>query len=348
MKTPTRPMGETNQSRIRVQANHVEHWLNGVKVLAYDCGSDTLKAALAASKFKRVPGFGNQVKGRILLQDHHAQVWFRNLKIRELAANDTRASLRRLERSHLEATHAARLRFASERRPVPSHGVYESFRAIIHAHAEDAEHTQGTRQEFFEAKEPGPYRLEAWLTVDGEDRPWIYANPVYLKVPALTELMLPSMAISPKVEPHKDLNRIYVAGHSAGGHLAALLALDERYLAAHQLSSRLIRGVLPLSGVSNLAGQEGQESVFGKDPETRRSASPLFHVQAGAPSFLVTYCEWDYFALPAQAREFCRTLMQAGIDTTLVCIPNESHNSEMIRVTSEKDLTVASALRFMK
>lgn len=82
VQTPTKQPGETNHSRILVQGNHVEHWLNGVKVLEYECGSDATKAAVAASKFKHTEGFGNKVTGRILLQDHHSQVWFQNVKLR--------------------------------------------------------------------------------------------------------------------------------------------------------------------------------------------------------------------------------------------------------------------------
>jgi len=85
-KTPLKPAGEINHSRILVQGNHVEHWLNGVKVLEYECGSEATKAAVADSKFKNVAGFGNKVRGHLLLQDHHSQVWFQNIKIRELPA----------------------------------------------------------------------------------------------------------------------------------------------------------------------------------------------------------------------------------------------------------------------
>ncbi len=79
---PTKPPGEINQSRIVVKGDHVEHWLNGVKVLEYECGSEAVKAAVAASKFKTTAGFGGKIKGHILLQDHHSEVWFRNVKIR--------------------------------------------------------------------------------------------------------------------------------------------------------------------------------------------------------------------------------------------------------------------------
>jgi hypothetical protein len=82
--TPTKQPGEINHSRILVQGNHVEHWLNGAKVLEYECGSDAVKAAVAASKFKNVSGFGNKVVAHLLLQDHHSEVWFQNLKLREL------------------------------------------------------------------------------------------------------------------------------------------------------------------------------------------------------------------------------------------------------------------------
>jgi acetyl esterase/lipase len=71
-------------------------------------------------------------------------------------------------------------------------------------------------------------------------------------------------------------------------------------------------------------------------------------VKAGAPPFLVTYCEWDYFTLPAQARSLHRSLEDAGVNAELVYIPGENHLSEMINVASENDPLVAAALKFMK
>jgi len=82
---PSKPLGEINQSRVLVKGNHVEHWINGVKVLEYECGSEAVKAAVAESKFKNVPSFGNRVKGHLLLQDHRSNVWFRSIKIRDLS-----------------------------------------------------------------------------------------------------------------------------------------------------------------------------------------------------------------------------------------------------------------------
>jgi acetyl esterase/lipase len=314
---------------------------------------------------------------------------------------------------------------------------------LIHKGAVISE-TVGTNLNF-EIKESGPYRLEAWLTVDGEDRPWIYSNPVYAVMPDLGDISMPSMKVAPDVEVTKDIvycegaeedaakhkldiyapkgktnlpvlffvhggawktgdrsqyvplgnrytkegfltvlpsyrlapkhphpaqiedvaaafawtvrhiaehggdtNRIYAAGHSAGGHLVALLGLDGSYLAKYQLSPKALRGVLAWSGVYNLTTGESQDSVFGKDPQERRAASPLFHVKAGAPPFVVTYCQWDYFSLPGQAREFQLALQQAGVAAELVYVPRESHISEMLNVTRPKDPTVASGVKFMK
>ena len=86
---PTKPRklnlpGEWNTSRILVQGAHVEHWLNGEKVLEYELGSDAVKAAVAASKFKDAKGFGEKAPGHIMLTDHGDEAWFRNVKIREL------------------------------------------------------------------------------------------------------------------------------------------------------------------------------------------------------------------------------------------------------------------------
>jgi hypothetical protein len=82
---PVKPPGEWNHSRVLVQGNHVEHWLNGAKVLAYELGSEEVKAAVAKSKFRNVKDFGTKIKGHILLTDHHDEASFRNLKIRELS-----------------------------------------------------------------------------------------------------------------------------------------------------------------------------------------------------------------------------------------------------------------------
>jgi hypothetical protein len=79
-----RPPGQVNTSSVIVLGNHVEHWLNGKRILAYDLGSAEMAAAKAASKFKNEAKWGTKFATPILLQDHGDEVSFRSLRIRPL------------------------------------------------------------------------------------------------------------------------------------------------------------------------------------------------------------------------------------------------------------------------
>jgi len=305
--------------------------------------------------------------------------------------------------------------------------------------------TNGTNLTF-KAKQRGAYRLEAWLTVGGEERPWIYSNPVYLEDHGLFDIPLPNGLETPEVAVKKDIayaqgrpedepkqkldlyipptrasasvpvfvfmhggawrfgdralyppvghrfaregiltvipsyrlapkspwpaqaedtaaafawtvrhiaehggdtNRIFIGGHSAGGHLTSLLACNDRFLKPYGLSSSLIKGVVSLSGVYNLDVGDAMTSVFGRERGVRRDASPLFFVQAPAPPFFVSYCEWDYPTLPAQAKIFHAALRQAGIASELFFTPRDNHIYEMISLTQENDETAKAVIQFI-
>lgn len=78
------PAGQWNTARLVVNGSHVEHWLNGSKLLEYELGSDEWKARGGASKFKAMPNYGQAAEGHIGLQDHGDKVEFRNIRIKVL------------------------------------------------------------------------------------------------------------------------------------------------------------------------------------------------------------------------------------------------------------------------
>jgi hypothetical protein len=79
------PYGQFNTSRLVVEGDHVEHWLNGIKVVEYERGGEDFQAAKAKSKFHDRPDYGLHREGHILLQDHNSRIGFRNIRIRVLA-----------------------------------------------------------------------------------------------------------------------------------------------------------------------------------------------------------------------------------------------------------------------
>jgi hypothetical protein len=79
-----KPAGEWNIARIVVKGNHVEHWLNGIRVLEYERGSEAFKQAIAKSKFNKTQGFAEVTSSPILLQAHGDKVCYRNIKIKTL------------------------------------------------------------------------------------------------------------------------------------------------------------------------------------------------------------------------------------------------------------------------
>lgn len=78
------PVGEWNTGRIVSKNRHVEHWLNGERMLSYVLGDDEFKKLVEKSKFKDTKGYGEVTKGHILIQDHGDKVSYKNIKIKEL------------------------------------------------------------------------------------------------------------------------------------------------------------------------------------------------------------------------------------------------------------------------
>jgi hypothetical protein len=79
-----KPVGEWNTAVILVNNGHVEHWLNGIKVVEYELWTDEWKELVAKGKWKDSPAYGQAKKGHLVLQDHGSNVWYKNIKLREL------------------------------------------------------------------------------------------------------------------------------------------------------------------------------------------------------------------------------------------------------------------------
>ena len=117
-----------------------------------------------------------------------------------------------------------------------------------------------------------------------------------------------------------DGERIFLAGHSAGGHLASLVALDSSYLKKHQLSTRSLAGVVSFSGLYDLLPRRGisdnqrvaTEKTFGHDRSVLERASPLSHVRADAPPFLILTAQNDFPGFVRDAKRFYDALEKTG------------------------------------
>jgi hypothetical protein len=79
-----KPVGEYNTAKLIVKGNHVEHWINGNKVVEYEMGSPDLTARISKSKYGENPAFGKSTDGLIMFQHHGQKVWLKNIKVRSL------------------------------------------------------------------------------------------------------------------------------------------------------------------------------------------------------------------------------------------------------------------------
>lgn len=79
-----KPIGEFNQARLIYNNSHVEHWLNGKKVLDFEKDSPEMQALLTGSKFKDNPDYHSDKEGHIMFQHHGQRVYFKNIRVRKI------------------------------------------------------------------------------------------------------------------------------------------------------------------------------------------------------------------------------------------------------------------------
>jgi acetyl esterase/lipase len=142
-------------------------------------------------------------------------------------------------------------------------------------------------------------------------------------------------------------DRVFVSGHSAGGHLVSLLATDEQYLKAEGLSRKDVRGVVSISGVYDIP-EKILPQVFPADPEVRRQASPIRHAAAGLPPFLILYADNDLATCgrgPSEA--FAAALKGKGNDVQTFEAKDGNHLSIIVSAAAPDDPVSRTILAFL-
>jgi acetyl esterase/lipase len=133
-------------------------------------------------------------------------------------------------------------------------------------------------------------------------------------------------------------DRIFISGHSAGGHLVSLLATDEQYLKEHKLSFSDIRGVMPISGAYEIIPKfPYYDGPFGTGDEGRKDASPISHVKANHPPFLICYGDKDFLTIDSMSENFCKKLTGCKCEASTLKIDSRSHFSIIIQLAVDSN-----------
>jgi dipeptidyl aminopeptidase/acylaminoacyl peptidase len=141
-------------------------------------------------------------------------------------------------------------------------------------------------------------------------------------------------------------DQIFVCGHSAGGHLVALLATNETYLKAEGCSLKDIKGAIPMSGIFVLT--DGFSSaVFGKGDEALKSASPARNIKEGHPPFMIVYADKDMPFCEANSASFCKDLKAAKCDAEVCEIKSRNHMTIIMNFSKDNDPALEAALKFI-
>ncbi|GIW82677.1 MAG: hypothetical protein KatS3mg105_4484 [Gemmatales bacterium] len=141
-----------------------------------------------------------------------------------------------------------------------------------------------------------------------------------------------------------DPDAIFVSGHSAGGHLAALLATNEKFLKAEQLSLKHIRGAIPISGVYEIP--ERLAVVFG-DEASRKEASPIRFVSERTPPFLFLYAAKDIPNCDTLSKKMTELIKEKKGTAQWLMIPDRDHGSIVRNIPNDGDPTSKAMLDFI-
>jgi arylformamidase len=149
-----------------------------------------------------------------------------------------------------------------------------------------------------------------------------------------------------------DPNQVFVVGHSAGAYLLALLATDERYLAVHGLSTRDIRGMVPVSAFYWVertgVAPDRPKTVWGTDERVWQDASPAHHLRAGLPPMQILYADGDEPWRQQQNEEFEREVRKAGnAQVGIARIAGRTHMSILRHLKDDEDPASNNIIAFV-
>ncbi|MCH2591648.1 MAG: alpha/beta hydrolase fold domain-containing protein, partial [Pedosphaera sp.] len=148
-----------------------------------------------------------------------------------------------------------------------------------------------------------------------------------------------------------DPRKLFVAGGSAGGHLAALITLNEAFLKKRGLSGRAIRGAIPISGLMDVSrvGAARRVGIWGDKDSTHRIASPLHHARKGAPPLLLLHAEHDTPDRRQQNQMMFDALKNAGhVDVAIHELKDRTHNSIRPNLVNQDDSGARYILKFIR
>lgn len=145
-----------------------------------------------------------------------------------------------------------------------------------------------------------------------------------------------------------DPAKVFVSGHSAGGYLAAMVGLDEGYLAAHGRGIDELAGLIPISGQMVTHATVREERGLPPERPIVDAAAPVFHVRADAPPFLAIAGSEDLPARPEENRYFVAAMRSLSHpDATYLEIEGRNHGSIVTGIPADGDPVAAAIVDFI-
>lgn len=153
-------------------------------------------------------------------------------------------------------------------------------------------------------------------------------------------------------------DRLYLSGHSAGGHLVSLLLFDRRYLEAEGVDPDTLAGVIPLSGIFDLTQPIDDvpdggfprfiHPPFGEARAALEAASPVTHLQPTKVPIFVILAGEDYSAMKRQSAAFVETLRGRGIAVAFDTVVGRGHFELVYAIGRPADITTELIARFVR